>query len=97
MLWLNIPKSGIKFVIKSDIKFDISIKLTTWIGQMKRNLKEENWTKLNFLSKAQKKRYQNISPSGHMKKHINNKDKPFKGPFQEKCDIKRHFNQNFLY
>ena len=57
-VWLNIeaiPKSDIKFVIKSDIKFDISIKPTTWIGQMKRNLKEENWTKLNFLSKAKKK------------------------------------------
>ena len=27
-----IPKFGIKSVIKSDIKFDISIKLTTWIG-----------------------------------------------------------------
>ena len=27
-----IPKFDIKSVIKSDIKFDISIKLTTWIG-----------------------------------------------------------------
>ena len=32
-----------------------------------------------------------------MKKNINNRDKPFKGPFQEKYDIKRHFNQNILY
>ena len=100
MLWLNIeaiPKSGIKFVIKSDIKFDISIKPTTCIGQMKRNLKEENWTKLNFLSKAQKKvsKYQPIRP--YEKKPINNRDKPFKALFQEKYDTKRHFNQNFLY
>ena len=29
-----IPKFDIKSVIKSDIKFDISIKLTTWIGHM---------------------------------------------------------------
>ena len=28
-----IPKSDIKSVIKSDIRFDISIKRTTWIGQ----------------------------------------------------------------
>ena len=28
-----IPKSDIKSVIKSDITFDISIKLTTWIGR----------------------------------------------------------------
>ena len=28
-----VPKSDIKSVIKSDIKFDISIKRTTWIGQ----------------------------------------------------------------
>ena len=27
-----IPKFDIKSVIKSDIKFDISTKLTTWIG-----------------------------------------------------------------
>ena len=27
-----IPKSDIKSVIKSDIRFDISIKRTTWIG-----------------------------------------------------------------
>jgi hypothetical protein len=27
-----IPKSDIKTVIKSDIRFDISIKQTTWIG-----------------------------------------------------------------
>ena len=27
-----IPKSDIKSVIKSDIRFDISIKPTTWIG-----------------------------------------------------------------
>ena len=27
-----IPKFDIKFVIKSDIKFDISTKPTTWIG-----------------------------------------------------------------
>ena len=27
-----IPKSGIKFVIKSDIRFDTSTKRTTWIG-----------------------------------------------------------------
>ena len=29
----TIPKSDIKSVIKSDITFDISIKLTTWIGR----------------------------------------------------------------
>ena len=29
-----IPKFDIKSVIKSDIKFDISTKLTTWIGQV---------------------------------------------------------------
>ena len=29
-----IPKSDIKSVIKSDIRFDISIKPTTWIGHM---------------------------------------------------------------
>ena len=29
-----IPKFDIKSVIKSDIKFDISTKLTTWIGHM---------------------------------------------------------------
>ena len=28
-----IPKFDINSVIKSDIKFDISTKLTTWIGQ----------------------------------------------------------------
>ena len=28
-----IPKVDVKSVIKSDIKFDISIKPTTWIGQ----------------------------------------------------------------
>ena len=28
-----IPKFDVKSVIKSDIKFDISIKPTTWIGQ----------------------------------------------------------------
>ena len=28
-----VPKSDMKFVIKSDIRFDISIKRTTWIGQ----------------------------------------------------------------
>ena len=28
-----VPKSDIKSVIKSDIRFDISIKRTTWIGQ----------------------------------------------------------------
>ena len=36
MVWFNmeaIPKSDIKSVIKSDITFDISIKLTTWIGR----------------------------------------------------------------
>ena len=27
-----IPKSDIKYVIKSGIRFDISIKQTTWIG-----------------------------------------------------------------
>ena len=27
-----VPKSDIKSVIKSDIRFDISIKQTTWIG-----------------------------------------------------------------
>jgi len=35
MVWFNmeaIPKFDIKSVIKSDIKFDISIKPTTWIG-----------------------------------------------------------------
>ena len=29
-----IPKFDIKYVIKSDIKFNISTKLTTWIGQV---------------------------------------------------------------
>ena len=29
-----IPKFDIKSVIKSDIKFDISTKLTTWIGHI---------------------------------------------------------------
>ena len=29
-----IPKSDIKSVIKSDIRFDISIKQTTWIGHL---------------------------------------------------------------
>ena len=28
-----IPKFDTKSVIKSDVKFDISTKLTTWIGQ----------------------------------------------------------------
>ena len=28
-----IPKFDIKSFVKSDIKFDISIKVTTWIGQ----------------------------------------------------------------
>ena len=35
MVWFNmeaVPKSDIKYVIKSDISFDISIKPTTWIG-----------------------------------------------------------------
>ena len=27
-----IPKSDIKSVIKSDIRFDVSTKLTTWVG-----------------------------------------------------------------
>ena len=31
-----IPKSDIKSVIKSDIRFDISIKQTTWIGHYRR-------------------------------------------------------------
>ena len=34
-LWYSLtwnPKSDIKSVIKSDIRFDISIKQTTWIG-----------------------------------------------------------------
>ena len=31
-----IPKSDIKSVIKSDIRFDISIKQTTWIGHKRR-------------------------------------------------------------
>ena len=33
-----IPKSDIKSVIKSDISFDISIKPTTWIGQMQKKI-----------------------------------------------------------
>ena len=32
-----IPKFDIKSVIKSDIKFDISTKLTTWIGHISEN------------------------------------------------------------
>ena len=35
MVWFNmdaIPKSDIKSVIKSDISFDITIKLNTWTG-----------------------------------------------------------------
>ena len=31
-----IPKSDIKSVIKSNIRFEISIKLTTWIGHYAR-------------------------------------------------------------
>ena len=34
MVWFNmeaIPKSDIKYVIKSGIRFDINIKLITWI------------------------------------------------------------------
>ena len=33
-----VPKSDIKSVIKSDIRFDISIKRTTWIGQESRHI-----------------------------------------------------------
>ena len=32
-----VPKSDIKFVVKSDIRFDISIKRTKWIGHMELN------------------------------------------------------------
>ena len=35
MVWFNVegvPKSDIKSVIKSDIRFEISTKGTTWIG-----------------------------------------------------------------
>ena len=37
-----IPKSDIKSVIKSDIRFDISIKLTTWIGHECQHSKKLN-------------------------------------------------------
>ena len=40
-----IPKFDIKSVIKSDIKFDISIKPTTWIGHQSIN----DFFKLRFL------------------------------------------------
>ena len=33
-----IPKFDIKSVIKSDIKFDISTKLTTWIGHKNKQI-----------------------------------------------------------
>ena len=37
-----IPKSDIKSVIKSDIRFDISIKRSTWIGHKTNNNSENN-------------------------------------------------------
>ena len=37
-----IPKFDIKSVIKSDIKFDISTKLTTWIGHKSTKIMKKN-------------------------------------------------------
>jgi len=39
-----VPKSDIKSVIKSDIRFDISIKRTTWIGHKRNAFKEKAGT-----------------------------------------------------
>ena len=33
-----VPKSDIKSVIKSDIRFDVSVKQTTWIGHYTANI-----------------------------------------------------------
>ena len=47
-----VPKSDIKSVIKSDIRFDISIKWTTWIGH---NVENSNFcTRANLFLKTQK-------------------------------------------
>ena len=53
-----IPKFDIKSVIKSDIKFDISTKLTTWIGHKSIKKYEKNtwnikcslWLRLNYYT-----------------------------------------------
>ena len=52
-----VPKSDIKSFIKSDIRFDISIKQTTWIGHQDRKKKYlfVFWEKLrldNFVSRS---------------------------------------------
>ena len=47
-----IPKFDIKSVIKSDIKFDISTKLTTWIGQVNQSIKKHKiptWSNVHNL------------------------------------------------
>ena len=47
-----VPKSDIKSVIKSDIRFDISIKRTTWIGHICISLPWiSNDDDLNYYSK----------------------------------------------
>ena len=42
-----VPKSDIKSVIKSDIRFDISIKRTTWIGHMSFIVNKISKSKIN--------------------------------------------------
>ena len=44
-----IPKFDIKSVIKSDIKFDISIKPITWIGQKYEKLRQKRLKSQDFF------------------------------------------------
>ena len=44
-----VPKSDIKSVIKSDIRFDISIKRTTWIGHKAVQKCAARWAELAVL------------------------------------------------
>ena len=52
-----VPKSDIKSVIKSDIRFDISIKQTTWIGHKSPELKVFGKNQIRISPSVSKKSY----------------------------------------